>query len=64
MSLEGAALFVDVDESTFNIDPIALEKAIQEVINGKLFNPKVIVTVDLFELPANYSEIRENSKQI
>lgn len=52
-------VFVDSDEATFNICPIDLEKRIQEVIvEGKL-NPKAIIAVDLFGLPANYPEIEK-----
>jgi dTDP-4-amino-4,6-dideoxygalactose transaminase len=60
VSLEGATpVFVDVDVDTFNMDPDALEKAIINTINeGKLI-PKVIITVDLFGLPANYPAIRK-----
>ncbi|WP_194439045.1 DegT/DnrJ/EryC1/StrS family aminotransferase [Vibrio fluminensis] len=50
-------VFVDSEESTFNICPADLEKRIQQVIaEGKLV-PKAIVSVDLFGLPANYVEI-------
>ncbi len=50
-------VFVDSEESTFNICPVDLEKRIQQVIaDGKLV-PKAIVSVDLFGLPANYVEI-------
>ncbi|MGF1910259.1 DegT/DnrJ/EryC1/StrS family aminotransferase [Vibrio kasasachensis] len=50
-------VFVDSEETTFNICPIDLEKRIQQVIaEGKLV-PKAIVSVDLFGLPANYIEI-------
>ncbi|MEF9880467.1 MAG: DegT/DnrJ/EryC1/StrS family aminotransferase, partial [Clostridia bacterium] len=42
---------------TFNIDPEALENAIKGVlIEGKL-TPKVIVPVDLFGQPADYTQI-------
>lgn len=60
VSLEGATpVFVDVDADTFNISPIDLERAIQEVIaEGKLM-PKVIIAVDLFGLPADYPAIRQ-----
>ncbi|WP_419238252.1 DegT/DnrJ/EryC1/StrS family aminotransferase [Photobacterium leiognathi subsp. mandapamensis] len=52
-------VFVDSEESTFNICPIDLEKRIQRVIaEGKLV-PKAIVSVDLFGLPANYPEIEK-----
>ena len=60
VSLEGATpVFVDVCEETFNLDPVDLEYAITQVkAEGKL-NPRVIVAVDLFGLPANYLQIRE-----
>lgn len=59
VSFEGATpVFVDVDEDTFNMNPIKLEEAIQRVLSeGKLI-PKVIIAVDLFGLPADYDAIR------
>lgn len=60
VSLEGATpVFVDVDEDTFNVDPADLERAIQETIQEGKLTPKVIITVDLFGLPADYYAIRE-----
>ena len=60
ISLEGATpVFVDVDADTFNMDVKSLNEAVQNtLLEGKL-TPKVIITVDLFGLPANYPEIRE-----
>ncbi len=56
-------VFVDSEESTFNICPVDLEKRIQHVIaEGKLV-PKAIVSVDLFGLPANYVEIEVIAKK-
>lgn len=56
-------VFVDVDEKTFNIDPDKLTQSIEKVkIEGKL-NPKVIIPVDLFGLPANYDELEKIAKQ-
>ncbi|MDD4717068.1 MAG: DegT/DnrJ/EryC1/StrS aminotransferase family protein [Eubacteriales bacterium] len=50
-------VFVDVRRDTFNIDTVKLEKAINRVIDeGKLI-PKAIIPVDLFGLPADYTEI-------
>ena len=53
VALEGATpVFVDVDDTTYNIDVESLEKAILLTqAEGKL-TPKVIVAVDLFGLPA------------
>lgn len=58
VSLEGATpIFVDVDERTFNIDAMKLEKAIKQVINEGKLNPKAIIPVDLFGQVANFPEI-------
>lgn len=51
-------VFVDIEADTYNIDPEKLEIAIKTVIKDGRFVPKVIVTVDLFGLPANYNKIR------
>lgn len=52
-------IFVDSDETTFNICPVDLEKRIQAVISEGKLNLKAIMTVDLFGLPANYPEIQK-----
>ena len=59
VALEGATpIFVDVDDTTFNVDVTSLEKAIvQTLAEGKL-TPKVIVAVDLYGLPANYPQVK------
>ena len=60
ISFEGATpVFVDVDKDTFNMDPDRLEEAINLVLEEGRLTPRVIVTVDLFGLPANYPRIRE-----
>lgn len=60
VSLLGATpVFCDVHEETFNVDAASLEAAIQAVtINGKL-NPKAVIPVDLFGLPADYEAIQK-----
>lgn len=59
ISFEGATpIFVDVEKDTFNIDPTHLEMMIQKTIKEGKLTPKVIITVDLFGLPANYSAVR------
>ena len=56
---EGATcVFVDVDERTYNIDPARLEEAIIRVKAEGRYEPKVMVAVDLFGLPADYDAIR------
>ncbi len=58
VSLEGATpIFVDVDERTFNIDAVKLEKAIKMVIEEGKLNPKAVIPVDLFGQVANFPEI-------
>lgn len=59
VSFEGATpIFVDVDSDTFNIDINSLEAAIEKVLKEGKLTPKVIITVDLFGLPANYPAVR------
>jgi len=60
IALLGATpVFVDVYDSTFNIDCEKLEIAIQDTIkDGKLI-PKAIIPVDLFGVPARYRLIQE-----
>ncbi len=56
---EGATpIFVDVDQRTYNIDPVKLEEAIQKVIADGKYKAKAVVAVDLFGLPANYPVIK------
>ena len=64
VSLNGATpVFVDVDETTFNIDTDKLDKAIQKTIEEGKLSPKVVIPVDLFGLPANYQEIDKVAKK-
>ena len=56
---EGATcVFVDVDERTYNINPVKLDEAILKVKKEGKYNPKVVVSVDLFGLPADYNAIK------
>lgn len=58
VSFEGAVpIFVDVDESTFNISACSLERAIKKVIEEGKLVPRVVVAVDLFGQPADYERI-------
>ncbi|MEG1427242.1 MAG: DegT/DnrJ/EryC1/StrS family aminotransferase [Oscillospiraceae bacterium] len=50
-------VLVDIDTQTFNIDPLALEKAIIKVLQEGTLKPKAIVPVDLFGQPADYDRI-------
>lgn len=51
-------VFVDVDERTFNLDPVKLEEAIISVRNTGGLKPAAVVAVDLFGLPADYPAIK------
>lgn len=51
-------VFVDVDVNTFNILPESLESAIKKVISDGKLIPKVVIAVDLFGLPADFTSIR------
>ena len=60
VALEGATpIFVDVDETTYNIDVCCLQQVIEKTIAEGRLTPRVIVAVDLFGLPANYPRIKE-----
>lgn len=64
ISFEGATpVFVDVLESTFNIDPEDLEKQIQKTLEKGELKPKAIIAVDLFGLPADYDAIKKIAKK-
>ena len=57
--LEGATpVFVDVCEDTFNLDANDLERAVKAVLAEGKLQPRVVVAVDLFGLPADYKAIR------
>lgn len=59
VSQQGATpIFCDVDEVTFNLDPVSLKKQIETVIQEGRLTPKAVISVDLFGLPADYPEIR------
>lgn len=58
--LVGAApIFVDIDEDTFNMDADSLEKAVGYVLQCTNLKPRVIIAVDLFGQPADYSRIQK-----
>ena len=58
-ALEGATpIFIDVEQNTYNIDPIKLEETIIKVNEEGKYKPKAVVAVDLFGLPADYDRIK------
>ncbi len=64
IALLGATpVFVDVYESTFNIDCEKLESAIQSTISEGKLKPKAIIPVDLFGVPARYRLIDDIAKK-
>ncbi|MDC0521133.1 DegT/DnrJ/EryC1/StrS family aminotransferase [Candidatus Marinimicrobia bacterium] len=64
IALLGATpVFVDVYDSTFNIDCEKLEFAIQETIKNGELKPKAIIPVDLFGVPARYRLIDSIAKK-
>jgi len=64
ISILGATpIFVDVYESTYNIDCDKLEVEIKKVINEGKLKPKAIIPVDLFGLPARYRLIDKIAKK-
>lgn len=53
----GTPIFVDIDEDSFNMDPIELEKEIKRVVGEGKLTPRGIIPVDLFGRLADYEAI-------
>ncbi|WP_421723568.1 DegT/DnrJ/EryC1/StrS family aminotransferase [Bauldia sp.] len=53
-SVGARPVFVDVDPATFNMDAADLERAIVEVRAAGAVEPKIVMPVDLYGLPADY----------
>ncbi|WP_139651415.1 DegT/DnrJ/EryC1/StrS family aminotransferase [Raoultibacter phocaeensis] len=53
----GTPIFVDIDESTFNIDPVHLENEIERVLGEGKLKPRGVMPVDLFGRLADYDAI-------
>ena len=60
--LGATVFFLDVEKESYNLDPIFFEAAILEA-KQKGLNPKAIIPVDLFGLPANYDAIMPIAKK-
>ena len=54
---------VDIDLTTFNMCPDALEAAIERVKQESRFRPAVVIPVDLFGLPADHDRIAAIAKK-
>ena len=61
--LGATTVFVDVEESTFNIDVDQLEKTVKRVRREGKLNLKGIIPVDLFGLSADYESINRIAKE-
>jgi UDP-2-acetamido-2-deoxy-ribo-hexuluronate aminotransferase len=55
--LGATTVFVDVDEASFNIDPVLLDATIERVKAEGKVKLRGIIPVDLFGLPADYDAI-------
>lgn len=56
-------VFVDIDPSTFNIDPVDLDHRISAVRAEGNLRPRAIIPVDLFGSPADYPAIHAIAKR-
>jgi dTDP-4-amino-4,6-dideoxygalactose transaminase len=61
--LGATPVFVDIQEDTFNIDPVKLEEAIKQTKGEGKLTPKGIIPVDLFGQTADYDEINAIAKK-
>ena len=64
ISILGATpVFVDIDPETYNIDPLKLKQAIEQVKTEGRLRIKGVIPVDLFGLPAEYDSIISIAKE-
>lgn len=54
--------FVDVDRASFNMDPESLRRSVDQARKLGL-NPKLVIPVDLFGLPADYDALNAIAKE-
>ena len=57
VSVGATPVFVDVDAATFNMDPGDLDRAVDETLKAGRLQPRVVMPVDLYGLPADYKAI-------
>ncbi|MDB9761476.1 DegT/DnrJ/EryC1/StrS family aminotransferase [Alphaproteobacteria bacterium] len=55
--------FIDVEADTFNISMSSLKKGIENVKKENQYKIKAIISVDLYGLPANYSQLNIIAKE-
>ena len=60
---EATPVFVDILPDTYNLDPTALERAVQAVLAEGRLKPAAVVAVDLFGQPADYPALAGVSKR-
>jgi len=56
-------VFIDSEKDTWNMDPVLLEKAIQDRIAKTGKKPKAVIAVDLYGMPANWEALEVISRQ-
>ncbi|MBW2596829.1 MAG: DegT/DnrJ/EryC1/StrS family aminotransferase, partial [Deltaproteobacteria bacterium] len=56
--LGATPVFVDIDPMTFNLDPALLREAVEKVKREGELNPRAVIPVDMFGLPADYTSIQ------
>ena len=59
VAVGAAPVFVDVDPETRNICPLSLQQAIDQTRKAGNLNPKAVMPVDLYGMPADYAAIGE-----
>ncbi len=57
LAVGATPVFVDVREDSYNIDPVALDAAVESVRRKGELKPRAVIPVDLFGLPADYAAI-------
>jgi dTDP-4-amino-4,6-dideoxygalactose transaminase len=57
VSVGATPVFIDVSESSYNIDPAALEAELAQVRRDGRLRSRAIMAVDLFGLPADYAAL-------
>lgn len=63
LSLGATPIFVDIAESSYNLDPGALEAAVHATKREQRLRPRVVMPVDLFGLPADYPAIDDIARR-